>query len=162
MISDIEAGAPDLKHLLALNNAHAAELSWLEPEMFEQMIASSFAALRVNEADAFLLAFDQGADYGSPNFQWFRARLDRFVYVDRVVVSPQARGHGLARRLYTELFARARAARHDLIACEVNREPANPASDAFHAALNFREMGTAAIHGGAKTVRYLVRRLEDA
>ena len=33
----------------------------------------------------------------------------------------------------------------------------NPASDAFHAALGFSEVGGGAIHGGAKTVRYLTR-----
>jgi uncharacterized protein len=33
-----------------------------------------------------MLAFDQDADYDSPNFLWFRERLARFVYADRVVV----------------------------------------------------------------------------
>ena len=31
--------------------------------------------------------------------------------------------------------------------------------DAFHLALGFEEVGSAAIHGGAKTVRYLRRAL---
>ena len=47
----------------------------------------------------------------------------------------------------------------DTVVCEVNREPPNPASDAFHAALGFSEVGLAAIHGGSKTVRYLARAL---
>jgi uncharacterized protein len=41
----------------------------------------------------------------------------------------------------------------------VNSDPPNPASDAFHAALGFEVVGEAAIHDGAKTVRYLARRL---
>jgi uncharacterized protein len=143
---------------LALNNAHAVELSWLEPERFAELVGRAFIACRIG-SDAFLLAFDQDADYDSPNFVWFRERLARFVYVDRVVVAPQARGQGHARRLYDELFERARRAGHDQVVCEVNAEPPNPVSHAFHAALGFREIGRAAIHDRAKTVRYLRRAL---
>jgi hypothetical protein len=41
--------------------------------------------------------------------------------------------------------------------CEVNSNPPNPASDALHASLGFREVGQATIHQGSKTVRYLAR-----
>ena len=145
--------------LLALNNAYARELSWLEPEALAKLVAEAFLARRVGVADALLLAFDQDADYDSVNYLWFRDRFDRFVYVDRVVVADAARGRGLARRLYDELFAAARAAGHARIVCEVNSDPPNPASDAFHAALGFVPIGTAQIHGGAKTVTYMERRL---
>ena len=70
-----------------------------------------------------------------------------------------ARGRGLARRLYDDLFAAARAAGHARIVCEVNSDPPNPASDAFHAALVFVPVGAAEIHGGKKTVTYLERLL---
>ena len=145
--------------LLALNNAHAQELSWLEPERLTHLIAQAFVASRIGNLEAFLLAFDQDADYDSPNFLWFRSRYTRFVYVDRIVVAPEARGRGHARTLYDDLFARAARAGHDRVVCEVNSEPPNPASDAFHAPLGFAEVGTAVIHGGAKTVRYLSRSL---
>ena len=88
------------KTLLALNNAHAQELSWLEPERLQHLVGQAFMARRIGNLDAFLLAFDQDADYDSPNFLWFRARYPRFVYVDRVVVASSARGRGYARRLY--------------------------------------------------------------
>lgn len=145
--------------LLALNNAHAVELSWLEPERLAHMIGEAFVARRVGEADALLIAFDQDADYDSPNFLWFRARYPRFVYVDRIVVAGHARGRGLARKLYDHLFDAARAAGHERVVCEVNADPPNPASDAFHAGLGFVEVGLAAIHGGEKTVTYLERTL---
>jgi predicted GNAT superfamily acetyltransferase len=150
------AGA-DGAALLALNNAHAVELSWLEPERLAHLVAEAFVARRVGVADALLLTFDQAADYDSPNFLWFRERYDAFVYVDRVVVADGARSRGLARRLYDDLFAAARAAGHERIVCEVNADPPNPASDAFHAALGFVPVGTAAIQGGKKTVTYLER-----
>lgn len=148
--------------LLALNNAHAAELSWLDPERLAALLGQAFYARQIGAAAAFLLAFDEKADYDSPNYLWFQARYPRFVYVDRVVVEPAARGHGHARRLYADLIARAADAGHSIVVCEVNSDPPNPASDAFHAALGFTEVGAASIHGGAKTVRYLAFPLPPA
>lgn len=149
----------DGQALLALNNAHAVELSWLEPERLAHLVAQAFVARRVGVADALLLTFDQAADYDSVNYLWFRERYPAFVYVDRVVVADSARGRGLARALYDDLFAAAKAAGHERIVCEVNSDPPNPASDAFHAALGFVTVGTAQIHGGKKTVTYLERKL---
>jgi predicted GNAT superfamily acetyltransferase len=78
--------------VLALNNAHAAELSWLDGDRLTFLLRQAFHARRIGEVDGFLLAFDQGAAYDSPNYLWFRQRYRRFVYVDRVVVAPAARG----------------------------------------------------------------------
>jgi len=153
----IDPLAPHDGWALALNNAHAVELSWLDAPRFGELVQCAFLACRIADR-AFLLAFDQDARYDSPNFLWFRARYRRFVYVDRVVVAPEARGCGHARRLYAALFDRARRAGHDAIVCEVNREPPNPASDAFHRALGFEAVGRADLPGG-KSVRYLRRGL---
>jgi uncharacterized protein len=146
--------------VLALNNAHAAELSWLDRDRLTLLLRQAFHARRIGEVDGFLLAFDESAAYDSPNYLWFRQRYRRFVYVDRVVVAPDARGRGYAGLLYADLFDRAGRAGHDIVVCEVNRDPPNPASDAFHAAQGFAEVGQAAIHQGSKTVRYLARALE--
>ena len=143
------------KTLLALNNEHARQLSWLEPKRLQHLVEQAFVARRIGTVDAFLLAFDQDAEYDSPNFLWFRARYPRFAYVDRIVVASSARGRGHARRLYDDLFKQAVEAGHDRVVCEVNLQPRNPASDAFHAALGFVEVGTATIHDGSRTVRYL-------
>lgn len=145
--------------ILALNNAHATELSWLEPARLAALLGQAFHARRIGRADAFLLAFDQTADYDSPNYLWFRERYRQFVYVDRVAVAPAARGRGHARRLYLGLIEAAAAHSHSRIVCEVNSDPPNPASDAFHAALGFTAVGHGVIHGGRKTVRYLMRPL---
>ena len=145
--------------VLALNNAHAVELSWLEPEQLSTLLRQAFYARRIGNLDAFLMAFDERAGYDSPNYRWFRARYLRFVYVDRLVVAPSTRGRGLARALYADLFDRAARAGYDLVVCEVNTTPPNLASDALHAALGFSEVGRAAIHNRSKTVRYLSRPL---
>jgi uncharacterized protein len=143
--------------LLALNNANAAQLSLLEPERLRKMIGEAFHVRRIGMVDAFLLAFDQDASYDSPNFLWFRARYKRFVYIDRIVTAAHVRGRGLARRLYLDLFQAAKGAGHERVVCEVNADPPNPVSDAFHAALGFIPVGLGEIHGGRKTVTYLVR-----
>lgn len=141
--------------VLALNNQHAVELSWLEPRQLDHLLRQAFHARRIVEVDAFLLAMDQHADYDSPNCQWFLQRYQRFVYIDRVVVAAAARGRGYARLLYEDLFRRAADTGHERVVCEVNVQPPNPASDFFHAALGFAEVGSATIHDGAKSVRYL-------
>lgn len=157
LIQPVDALTPDhLDRLLALNNAHAAELSLLDTARLAHLLQQSFWAARVGDVDAFMLALDQSADYDSPNHRWFRDRHPRFVYVDRVVVAPAARGRGLARLLYAGLLQAVASTGHTAIMAEVNTIPPNPASDALHAALGFHEVGAASIHGGAKTVRYLM------
>lgn len=143
--------------LLRLNNDHAVELSLLTAERLAELIDRAFLAAEIGTAEALLLAFDQEADYDSANFLWFRGRYPRFVYIDRVVVAPAARGQGHARRLYEALFDRARAAGHGCVVCEVNSDPPNPASDAFHAALGFNPVGSAALPEKGKTVTYFMR-----
>ncbi|MEI9401245.1 GNAT family N-acetyltransferase [Mesorhizobium argentiipisi] len=151
----IERVSPaDEPAILALNNEHAAELSWLEPERLSFLLGEAFYTRRIGALEAFILCFAQDASYDSPNFLWFRQRYPRFVYVDRVVVAADARGRGHARRLYEDLFEQARRAGHTIVTCEVNADPPNPASDAFHTALGFAEVGDAVIHGGKKSVRY--------
>jgi predicted GNAT superfamily acetyltransferase len=157
---EVAAPAPLGAAMLALNNAHAQELSWLEPARLERLVTHAFLARRIGNLDAFLLAFDQDAPYDSPNFLWFRNRYPRFAYIDRIAVAASARGRGLARLLYRGLFDEANRRGHEHVACEVNLAPPNPASDAFHAALGFVEVGRASIHNGSKIVRYLKRPLE--
>ena len=154
----------DLPRVLALNNASARETSELDPVGLAGLVDAAWSVTTAagsrdaSVPDAFLIVMDQTAEYDSPNYAWFRARHERFVYVDRIVVGAEARGRGLARRLYEDLFARAREAGHSLVGCEVNKLPPNPSSDAFHEALGFRVDGEARLPNG-KTVRYLTRDL---
>jgi uncharacterized protein len=158
-VAELTANPSLADALLALNNAHVRELSRLDRTRLERLVSRACMALRIGNVDAFLLAFDQDADYDSPNFLWFRARYPRFVYVDRVATTVTARRRGHARRLYEHLITAASSAGHRRVVCEVNVNPPNPASDAFHAVLGFAEVGTATFQGGGKTVRYLSRGL---
>jgi predicted GNAT superfamily acetyltransferase len=146
--------------MLALNNAHAVELSFADEARMGMLVDEAFLAARVGMIDAMLLAFAPGAAYDSANFQWFAKRYASFVYIDRVVTAPEARGRGLARKLYAHLFEAARAAGHERIVCEVNSDPPNPASEVFHRALGFKLVGDALL-GNGKTVTYLSLELAD-
>lgn len=149
------------KDVLILNNAHAAETSWLDENKLRAMLSEAFCACGLAETGGILIAFDQDAAYDSPNFLWHRDRWPRFVYVDRIIIAPELRGRGYARALYQALFVHAARAGHDTVGCEVNIAPPNPISDAFHAALGFGEVGRARLADGRKTVRYLLRRLPN-
>jgi predicted GNAT superfamily acetyltransferase len=145
--------------LLCLNNNNAEALSWLTDERLVALVRHAFMARRIGDVAAFILAFDQDAPYDSENFLWFKARYTRFVYVDRIVVAEAARGRGHAKRLYRDLFATAARRGHTLVACEINLEPPNPESDAFHAGLGFTQVGAAALRSGGKIVKYLLLEL---
>ena len=140
--------------VLALNEAHKVKTSELDETRLRQMLDASALCLAAPDGAAFLLAFDEAASYDSPNFLWFGARRSRFLYIDRIVVAPAARGRGLARALYAAVVEAARRTGRDRVVCEVNLEPPNPGSDAFHAALGFAEAGRGSPAPG-KVVRYL-------
>ncbi len=158
-VEDLAHDGRMARDLLALNAAHEVELSPLDLGQLRHLVTEAFVALRIGDVEAFLIALDQSATYDSPNFIWFRDRFDRFVYVDRIVVGPEARGKGHARRLYERLFELARQRGHSRVVCEVNSEPPNPQSDAFHRALDFTQVGAGPVPGRDKTVRYLMRPL---
>ncbi len=141
--------------ILALNAAHEVETSPLDRAALEVMLDEAFhSATAADGVDGFIITFDQDADYDSINFRWFAERYDRFVYVDRVVTAPHARGRGIARGFYATLFKAARAAGHRRIVAEINVDPPNPASMAFHAALGFTEVGRGDFPEKGKIVSY--------
>lgn len=145
----------DYDWVLTLSAQNEAETSYLDETLLDALVRESCYA-RVLDRDAYLIAFAPGAGYESPNYLWFVERYEAFVYVDRIVVSTAARGKGVARALYEDLFAFAAGTGAPRIVCEVNSDPPNPGSDAFHARMSFVEVGAARIENG-KSVRYLSR-----
>ena len=162
MITPRPIDETDIAWVHALNERHAVELSSLSRARLVELVGRAAYAKAIDEEAAFLLAFDQDADYDSPNFLWFRDQFPRFLYVDRIAVSDGHRGKGLARRLYEDLFRAAAELAHSLVVCEVNADPPNPASDAFHEALGFAVVGAARLEAREKSVRYLKRDLTVA
>ena len=151
----------DLIPILALNNLHAEQTSLLDESSLAHLLGMACYTRGTDRgATSILIALDQDAAYDNPNFNWFKARYERFVYVDRIIVSDSLRGYGVDRLLYRNLFAWASLAGQTHIVCEVNFRPPNPGSDAFHSAMEFIEVGQAEIHNGKKSVRYLHKILQ--
>ena len=140
-----DAREGDEPAILALNRDAEALTSPLDGQRLQQLGARA-AYHRVADVGgtvaAFLLALREGVDYDSPNYLWFAARYPRFLYIDRIVVAPAQRGRGLGALLYRDLFAFARDAGIDTVACEFYSKPPNEASRQFHARFGFREVGT--------------------
>jgi uncharacterized protein len=148
----------DMAWMHALNQANKIELADETPESFAALWRRTCLAMVSAPEQAFFFAFNQKPRALSPNWDWLAARLERFVYLDRIAVAPHARGQGVARAMYERLFVEAASLGAARIACEVNRDPPNPASEAFHAALGFSVVGEAALSNG-KQVRYFTREL---
>ena len=100
-----------------------------------------------------------GRPYDSLNYAWFVDRYEDFLYVDRVVVAPEARGRGVGRLLYEDAIARARRGGRPWVLAEVNVAPPNPVSQAFHASLGFEVVAERLNERDGKTVAMMVRRL---
>ena len=155
-----DLGGLDASITLQLNNAHAKETSELNLVSLTKLLGIACYARGIDQGKtAFLIALDHTAPYQNPNFAWFKEAYQSFVYIDRVVVAESARGQGIARLLYEALFAASHSAGVLRIVCEVNSEPPNPASDAFHLAMGFEKVGQAVLYNGAKTVNYLAKNL---
>ena len=139
------ATAEDASAIIGLNS-HVVELtSPMDKKRFE-LLFSQCALIIVAERDravvGFLMGFDDKCQYDSANFKWFRSPLDAFFYVDRVVVSETDRGTGIGKAFYQYIRNWARDREIETLAAEMNLEPANEASLAFHRSESFIEVGT--------------------
>jgi uncharacterized protein len=144
----------DFPAILALNLESEHFLSPLAPSKLAYLFQEA-AVFQVATAQdrvvGFLLVFGPQANYGSPNFLWFTARYQDFLYVDRIVISEKFRGHHLASAFYERLENYALAQGVPRIVCEVNIDPPNPASLRFHENQGFAEVGLQSIPSDEKT-----------
>ncbi|MBK7685549.1 MAG: GNAT family N-acetyltransferase [Rhodocyclaceae bacterium] len=145
----------DFPHLVRLNKQSEHFLSPLSPERLE-LLFNEAAYCRVVQAGrevvAFLLAFREGCTYDSVNYRWFAEQFERFLYIDRVVVSNAYQGQGVGKILYDDIFAFARQTDAQQLTCEFDIDPPNEASRRFHQRYGFTELGSQAVAGGKKMV----------
>lgn len=144
-------GPGDESGVLALNAANVPAVGPLDDDrlaLFADHPAVTFdVGLRQGVLVALFVGLPEGVAYASPNYGWFAARHERFAYVDRIALAPAARGTGLAQLLYERWRTAARDAGRAVLCAEVNVEPPNERSLAFHAAQGFVEVGRTAPYG---------------
>jgi predicted GNAT superfamily acetyltransferase len=161
-VVDLRAASSLHPAVLALNGRHEIETAPLDASGLATRLDRACAAPAILDAAGrlagFLLAYAAESGLDAVNFRWVCDHLSGFVYIDRIIIDPAMRGSGLGRRLYAEAEAAARRRGAQWLACEVNAEPPNPVSDAFHARLGFTVFGEGRPAPG-KTVRYLRRAL---
>ena len=145
--------------VMALNNVEVPRVTALDREKllrYGPILNDALAAGPVGDPDGFCWTVGPGTAYWSPNYRWVAGRFASFVYLDRVVVAPRARGHGVARAMYDEVVRRAEGT-SDWLVLEVNTRPRNEESLAFHAALGFEEVARQQPYGDDTEVAYLAR-----
>ena len=161
-INEIElrdARSEDYPEILRLNTAAVPNVNQIDAEKLKELHQQAAALVVAQEKGSgdiagFLLIITEGADYDSLNYQYFTANYPSFAYVDRVVVSPDHQRKGIGRLFYQCLFEIA-AGRPTT--CEVNIEPPNEQSMAFHQQLGFTPVAEQATEGGTKRVALMVR-----
>ena len=131
----------DHDDVLALNERNVDLLAPLEEERLLRLQAWADRAEVIDVEGVFagfVLTFAAGASYDGENFGWFGRRFDDFCYLDRVVIHEDFRRRGLASRVYDELEG---SCGRPLFALEVNLDPPNEPSLAFHRARGFTDVG---------------------
>ncbi|KAA5605626.1 GNAT family N-acetyltransferase [Roseospira marina] len=149
----------DFSAALALNNAALPNVNELDTAALTDLVAMSALAAGAHGDDGtllgFVLALPPGRDYDSRNYRWVSNHRAQFLYVDRVVVTPRARGRGVGRALYRAVIDTAHAEGYGFVLAEVNERPPNPGSMAFHTAIGFRVVGHADYGPDDKAVAFV-------
>lgn len=155
-------GAGDLGAVLSLNEHWVPHVGSIDSRGLQKLLGLSTLALGAwlapggeDDLAGFVMVLSAGADYASPNYRYFAQRHERFTYVDRIAVAPSAQGRGVGTALYDEVVSHARAAGSPVVCAEVNLEPPNPDSQAFHGAYGFTEVGRQWTYGDSVEVRLL-------
>ena len=125
------------------------EVSSLDLERLAFLVDESDMALVVDvgtplgdTSAGFCLVLGPGSTYQSVNYRWFMDRYDDAMYLDRVAFDAAFQGLGLGTALYAEVHERVSALDGmNRWTLEVNADPPNVPSLAFHAARGFVEVG---------------------
>jgi uncharacterized protein len=149
----------DLDALVAVNDGAYPAVPITPAAELAELIGMSRLTLVADDGEVagFVVALAPGLAYPSENYTWWSARSSDFLYVDRIVLAPRLQGQGVGPLLYAAVEDAARADGATEITCEVNVDPPNPGSLAFHARLGFVEVGRQHTKGDTTEVALLAR-----
>jgi len=138
-----DAEARDEDFILALNAACTPAVGDMSAQDYRD-IAGWAHRIVIAEADSkpvgFMILIRPGSAYPSDNYGWFEEQFAHQLYVDRIAVGRSARGLGVGRVLYEEALRMAADLGEERVTAEVNEDPPNPESMAFHFKLGFRHL----------------------
>ncbi len=138
-----DAEARDEDFILALNAACTPAVGDMSAQDYRD-IAGWAHRIVIAEADGvpvgFMILIRPGSAYPSDNYGWFEEQFPHQLYVDRIAVGRSARGLGVGRVLYDEALRMAADLGEERVTAEVNEDPPNPESMAFHFKLGFRHL----------------------
>jgi predicted GNAT superfamily acetyltransferase len=138
-----DAVASDEDFILALNAASTPAVAEMDAEDYRDIAGWAHRVL-VAEIDGkrcgFLILIRPGSAYPSDNYGWFEGTFDNHLYIDRIAVSEAAKVRGVGRAFYDEAARIAANNGDQRLTCEVNVEPPNPQSMAFHERVGFRHL----------------------
>jgi predicted GNAT superfamily acetyltransferase len=149
----------DAEAVLALNQANLDAVGWLDAERLAWLTGMAEACLIADAGGAlagFAVVLAPGTAYDSANYRWFGERFDDFAYLDRIVVAPAYRRTGVGTVIYDA--AEEQAHNHGRMTLEVNVDPPNEPSLAFHERRGYGEVGRLR-QGNGKTCGMLVKQL---
>jgi len=138
----------DLERVLEINEANVPEVGPADLERLGFIVGESAMALVVVDDSpdgretiiGFCLVLAPGSTYDSINYLWFMQRYPDAYYLDRVAFDASAQGKGSGTALYAEVDRRLAEVGADLT-LEVNIDPPNEPSLAFHRKHGFVEVG---------------------
>ena len=147
----------DLMAMWRINEEGLPGVGEISQDALGDLLSLCELALGAYHEDAlagFVLCLLPGTRYGSPNYAWFNARHEAFLYVDRIAVCETLRDRKIGSGLYEKVIAHAEQRRWP-VAAEVNIHPPNPGSMRFHERHGFSKAGI--LEHGSKAVAMLLR-----
>ena len=149
--------ADDHTEVVDLNERHVHLTAPMDEARLAELAGAAERA-DVIEVDGrfagFVLTFAAGSAYDGDHFRWFSEQYDDFCYLDRIVIHEDFQRRGLGTFAYDELEA---GCGRPVFALEVNIDPPNEPSLAFHRARGFTEVGQSDASG--HLVSLMVKRL---
>lgn len=146
-----EIRCADLAAVLAINSEAQPAVSHLDAGTATALIfmtSIAWVADLGGRVAGYQIGFLPESGYDGQDFEWFKQRRGSFIYVDQIAIASSFRGQGVGHSLYEALGRWAVGHSCPMIICEVNVEPPNPGSLAFHKTCGFAEIGRLSVLDG--------------
>ena len=127
--------------VVAVNERFVHLTAAMDHRRLAELVAASDRADVVDvdgEFAGFVITFAAGAAYDGTHFAWFAERYRDYCYLDRIVIDQPFQRRGLGTFVYDALES---ACARPVLALEVNIDPPNEPSLAFHRARGYVEVG---------------------